>query len=180
MSDLNIFLSAIQSAFNTAVKAAVEEATAPLVQRIAVLEQSSSLDKMRLDATAESIAALGQRITTLENNPAQGVDTTAPQALDVPHEALLTALDQQEWWWSKMSDFIQREVDGLGLVSEARVEELVQEAMDDHTSTYDHDSYDNAVSTVEDYDFDDFIKKGDGDLEDAIRDTIRNMTFEAR
>lgn len=173
MSDLNIFLSAIQSAFNTAVKAAVEEATAPLVQRIAVLEQSSSLDKMRLDATAESIAALGQRITTLENNPAQGVDTT--QVRDA-----ITQLDAQEWFWSKMSDFILREADGLGLVSESRVEEVVQEAMEEHTSNYDHDSYDNATSTVEDYDFDDFMKKGDGDLEEVVRDTIRNMTFEAR
>lgn len=141
-----------------------------LTQRIAVLEQSSSLDKMRLDATAESIAALGQRITTLENNPAQGVDTTAPQALDVPHEALLTALDQQEWFWSKMSDFIQREVDGLGLVSESRVEEMVQEAMDDHTSTYDHEDYDSHLG--------DDDKHFEGDIEDAVRDALSNMTFD--
>lgn len=184
MSDLNIFLSAIQSAFNTAVKAAVEEATAPLHHQVQCMDTDMTALKERIAALEyQAIVTsnrINDRIAALENNPAQGVDTTAPQALDVPHEALLTALDQQEWFWSKMSDFIQREVDGLGLVSESRVEEVVQEAMDDHTSTYDHDSYDNAVSTVEDYDFDDFIKQGDGDLEDAIRDTIRNMTFEAR
>lgn len=160
MSDLNIFLSAIQSAFNTAVKAAVEEATAPLVQRIAALEDQAIVTSNAVDT----------RIAALENNPAQGVDTTAPQALDVPHQALLTALDQQEWFWSKMSDFIQREVDGLGLVSESRVEEVVQEAMDDHTSTYDHDDYDSHIS--------DDDKHFEGDIEDAVRDALSNMTFD--
>ena len=40
MSELNIFFHAIQTAFNTAVQTAVEQATAPLVQRIAALENN--------------------------------------------------------------------------------------------------------------------------------------------
>lgn len=56
MFDLNTILSA-------ALQQAVEAATKPLLERIAVLEQSSALDKMRLDDMAESIEALEERGT---------------------------------------------------------------------------------------------------------------------
>lgn len=158
MNDLNVnvFLSAIQAAFNSAVKAAVDQATAPLVERIEGLSA-------QLLTQHEGMTAMRDRITTLENNPAQGVDTT--QVRDA-----LTQLDSQEWFWSKISDFIDREFDVRGIVSETRVEELVQEAMDDHTSTYDHDDYDSHIS--------DDDKHFDGDIEDAVRDALSNMTFD--
>ena len=68
MSELNIFFHAIQTAFNTAVQAAVAEATAPLVQRIAALE----------------------------NNPAIGVDTTLAARLDAVEKNVVRITHESE------------------------------------------------------------------------------------
>jgi hypothetical protein len=62
MFDLNQILSA-------ALNAAVAEAIKPLVERIAVLE-------LRVDTLSSQHVAIGERLAALENNPAQGVDTT--------------------------------------------------------------------------------------------------------
>lgn len=169
MSDLNIFLSALQTAFNTAVKAAVEEARAPLHNQVQCMDTDIAALKERIAALENQAIvtsnAVDTRIAALENNPAQGVDTQAAPAADITRHIIDALSDTEHPLFKRMSSFMDA---------------VAEQAMDDHTNTYDHDSYDNAVSTVEDYDFEDFIKKGDGDLEDAIRDTIRNMTFEAR
>lgn len=151
MSDLNIFLSAIQAAFNSAVKAAVDQATAPLVERIAALEDQAIVTSNAVD----------KRITALENNPAQGVDATVERDI----RAALIAL-------------LKDDPDVYGVLRDTAIE-AANVSIESHTEQYDHDSYDNATSTVEDYDFDDFMTKSD-DLEDAIRDTVRGMSFEIR
>lgn len=69
MSELNIFLSALQSAFADSVAKAVASATAPLMERIAALEKNEEY--------------LTRRITALENNPAIGVDTTLEKRVAV-------------------------------------------------------------------------------------------------
>jgi len=168
MFDLNAIVNA---AITEAVNARITEVLAQHANIVGALAE-------RVETLEKNEEALVRRIAALENNPAQGVDTSATPAT-ITADAFVTHLDKQEWFWSKMSDFIERGVDGHGLVSEARVEEMVQEAMDDHTSTYDHDEYDNATSVINDTDFDDFMTKSD-DLEDAIRDTVRGMSFEIR
>ncbi len=121
MFDLNQILSA-------ALNAAVAEAVAPLLERIAVLER-------RIDTLSSQHVAIGERLAALENNPAQGVEP-APTA---------------------------------GLTRE-QVEALIEQAMDDHCSNYDHDEYDRHIS-------DDDIHF-EGDLEDAINRALRNANIE--
>lgn len=50
------------------------------------------------------------------------------------------------------------------------VASLIEEAMDSHCSDYDHDDYDSHVS--------DDDKHFDGDIEDAVRDALSNMSFD--
>ena len=45
-----------------------------------------------------------------------------------------------------------------------------EEAMDDHLQTYDHVSYDSHIG--------DDDKHFDGDIDDAVRESIGNLTFE--
>jgi hypothetical protein len=122
-------------------------------------------------AVAEAVAPLLERITALENNPAQGVDTemdlrvgvlaqrvTALEerpAVHIDEAKMVEALNSQEWFWEK-----------LRRTTDAQIEQ----AMEEHTSTYDHDDYDSHIS--------DDDKHFEGDLDDAVRDTVRNMTFE--
>ena len=48
-------------------------------------------------------------------------------------------------------------------------QEMIDEKISDHTSEYDHDEYDQTVRTVDDAGLD--------DLEDAIKDVLRNSSF---
>ncbi len=90
----------INTAINTAIAAAVAEATAPLLERIAALE----------------------------NNPAQGVDTTLETRLLALEEskgmtaaAFVTYLDSQEWFWEKVRRFADA-------AAEAHMEEHMEQA----------------------------------------------------
>lgn len=74
MIDLNTLIS-------QALAAAVQQATAPLLERIATLESQS--------------AVLLNRVTALEKHPAM---------LD-EHGGLLEYLDNQEWFWEKIREF---------------------------------------------------------------------------
>lgn len=142
----------INNIINAALTAAINSAVAPLNERIIALESVCATQH-------EAMVAMRDRITALENNPAQGVDTQAAPALD--KEALINYLNQQEWFWDKLRNFIDAGIES---------------AIDTHCETYDHDSYDNAVSTVEDTDFDAFVTHDT--IEDAVRDAVRNLTFD--
>ena len=121
MFDLNQILSA-------ALNAAVAEAVAPLVERIAVLER-------RIDTLSSQHVAIGERLAALENNPAQGQDLTPTTGL-----------------------------------TRDQVEALIEQAMEEHTSSYDHDDYDRHIS--------DDDKHIEGDLDDAVREAVSNLSFE--
>ena len=101
---------------------------------------------------ANIVGALAERIEKLENNPAIGVDTTLEQRI--------AALEVR--------------VDNNVEASEARIrviaEAAAEQALDEHYSSYDHDSYDSHRD-------DDDIHI-EGDLEDAVTDAVRNLTFE--
>lgn len=160
MIDINTLIS-------NALIAAVQQATAPLVERIAALEVNIAMMQNSIDQKDTRIAAL-------ENNPAQGVDLTPAT---ITADAFVTHLDNQEWFWSKISDFVERDVSNRGIVSETRVEEMLEEAMDDHTSTYDHDEFvaDLDSALRHEVNLSDYI-----DIEDAVRDALREMSFEVR
>ena len=168
MFDLNAIVSA-------AISAAITEATKPLLERIATLEsandilhktQHEDMVAMRDRITAledQAIVtsnAVDARITALETKLTEAALFTQTSNVTIPIDEakMVEALNSQEWFWEKMRNFTGA---------------AIEEAMDDHTSTYDHDSYDNAVSDLEDRDF-----VTNDNLEDAVRDAIGNLTFE--
>lgn len=145
------------------------------------------------------------RIAALENNPAQGVDTQTARLITadafVDHldkqewfwekVSRFVANNPAQGVEVGTAD-VQRELDDeimgikqrLGALEDADektldsddVEAMIERALDDHCSTYNHDDYDEAVSTVEDLpDFDDFVSKGD--LQDAINEALNGATI---
>lgn len=56
------------------------------------------------------------------------------------------------------------------------VEAKIEEAISAHLEDYDHDEYDRMLRTMEDHDLDDFVRSGD--LEDAVKDAVRDLTFD--
>ena len=126
-------------------------------------------------AVAEAIKPLVERITALENNPAIGVDTVLAErvtaleerpatAVAVDEAKMVEALNSQEWFWEKL----RRTTDAL-----------IEQAMDDHCSNYNHDDYDNVVSNWNDEDPADFLREGDlcDQIDDRVHETLRNATF---
>ena len=116
-------------------------------------------------AITSAIAPLNERIAVLEKNEEYltnriaALEAAAPQPVGVDPktlaEASLNYLNDQEWFWEKMQRF------AVG---------AAEEAMDDHLQTYDHDSYDSHIG--------DDDKHFDGDIDDAVRESIGNLTFE--
>jgi hypothetical protein len=107
-------------------------------------------------AVQETIAPIAQRMTALEsaiaNNPATGEDTTL--ARDVR-----TAL---------MSLF-KEDIEAFNFVRHA-MEEIVENAINEHLDAYDHESYDHVVSQS-----DDFVQADN--LYDEIRDALSNAAL---
>lgn len=177
MIDINTIIS-------QALAAAVQQALQPLQQ-----EYANKMGQM-----AQQIAALEARLLALENNPAQGVDTTlnawemAMQnrvdsadavakrlhervaalekhtAVLDQHGGIVEYLDDQEWFWDKLRRF----TDGA-----------VESAIEQHCEDYDHD---DMLMKHEMPDMDDYIKREDFDSEvrDAVHDTLDNATLSIR
>ena len=148
MFDLNAIVSA---AIATAVDARITE----------LMQQHANI-----------VGALAERIEKLENNPAIGVDTTLEArvvALEqrpatavagvITPEMIVESMNKAEWLWEKVNAYI-----------ETGIEDRIERAIEDHCGTYDHDDYDSHIS-------DDDIHI-EGDLEDAVTDAVRNLTFE--
>lgn len=173
MIDINTIIS-------QALAAAVQQAIQPLQQ-----EYANKMAEM-----AQQIAALETRLLALENNPAQGADTTlnawemAMQnrvasadavakrlhervlalekhtAVLDQHGGILEYLDDQEWFWDK----IRRFTDGA-----------VESAIEQHCEEYDHD--DMLMSDALP-DMDDYVQKDD--LDSEVRDAVRDALEDAR
>lgn len=143
----------INAIVNAAISAAVQQAIAPLVERIAALEDQAIVTSNAVDV----------RITALETKLTEAALFTQTSNVTIPIDEakMVEALNSQEWFWEKLQN---------------RIDAATEQAVDNHCETYDHDSYDSAASTVEDHDFDDFVKTDY--LEDAVRDAVRNLSFD--
>jgi hypothetical protein len=190
MFDLNQILSA-------ALNAAVAEAIKPLVERIEKLESTANANNF-------TVGGLETRVKALENNPAVGVDTTlldrvvaleegcvgidqrlleqrvalleqrpvAPAVAGViTPEMIVESMNKAEWLWEKVNAYI-----------ETGIEDRIERAIDDHCSTYDHDSYDSVVNEWGSEEVSDFVKEGDLDdkIEEQVNEVLRNASFEIR
>ena len=141
----------INTIVNAAIAAAVQQAIAPLLERI------DNLDAI-CQTQHEGMVAMRDRITALETKLTEAALFTQTSNVTIPIDEakMVEALNDQEWFWEKMQRFATG---------------AAEAAMDDHTSTYDHDSYDAVVS-----DSDDFVKSDD--LEDTVREAVGNLSFD--
>lgn len=152
--------TAILAAFSAALERAISQAVATHVQDLQtrlddLADRTAELESAQLLVQA---AALAERIAKLENNPAQGVDSE----WDIGRlEQRITALESETQGENR---YLNRE----------DVASLIEEAMDAHLEGYDHDSYDSAVSTVEDVDFDDLVTKDD--VGEAVREALDGLS----
>jgi hypothetical protein len=141
-----------------ALTAAVQQAIAPLVEQIAVLEQ-------RIATLSSQDVAMGGRIDALETKltEAKLFEQTTNVTIPIDEAKMVEALNSQEWFWEK-----------LRCTTDAQIEQ----AMDDHCSTYDHDDYDNVVSNWNDEDPTEFVREGD--LSSQINDVLNGASFDVR
>ena len=146
-------------------------------------------------AVTEAIKPLVERIEALENIAAEYTPAPAVTPATITADAFVTHLDNQEWFWHKVAGFVTNnseitandvEVlkDRVNALEESNglargdVGALIKRAMDRHTEEFNHDSYDDVVSEIEDIDFDDYVKTDD--IRDAVRDAVQDLSFEIR
>jgi hypothetical protein len=67
------------------------------------------------------------------------------------------------------------DLDKLRELVEPIIGNVVDERLSDHCQEYDHDTYDDAVNTIGEYDFEYFLTKDD--LGNAVRDEVRELSF---
>lgn len=174
MFDLNTILTA-------ALTAAVAEATKPLLERIEKLETNCNayeilfkshierFEALETDAdvkaletstlSPDDLVQVKQRIEALENIAAEYSPTAS-----IDEARLIEVLDKQEWFWEKLT-----------LKAAEAAESAVEEAINDHCTTYDHDDYDNVSSTVNDVDLDNVVTHDN--LRDEIQRVLREVTI---
>ena len=137
--------------------AALEFCNADNHQRLRVLEGALTDRVVALEgALTDRVVALEDRIAVL----AAELIADKP-AITIDEARMVEALNSQEWFWEKLQN---------------RIDAATEQAVDNHCETYDHDSYDSAVSTVEDTDFDGLVTNDS--LEDAVREAVGNLSFD--
>lgn len=144
----------INTVINTAIANAVNEATRPLVEHIARLQER--LAALENNPAIGTDTALAERVAKLENNP-----------VVIDEAKMVEALNTQEWFWEKLSRKAKEIADAA-----------VEEAIEDHCQTYDHDDYDHVSSAVAEFDFDDVVSRGD--LQDTVRDLLNDASIDIR
>lgn len=110
-----------------------------------------------LQQHANTVAALAERVAALETKLTEANLFTQTNNVTIPIDEakMVEALNDQEWFWEKMQRFAAG---------------AAEEAMDAHLSDYDHDEYDSHIG--------DDDKHFEGDIDDAVRESIGNLTFE--
>ena len=126
----------INTAINTAIAAAVAEATKPLIERITTLETKLALTNATLPAE---------------------------QAVQIDAAAAADALNSQEWFWEKVSRYItnysditvdelhniKERLEKITTASDARIQELVEEALDAHLENANHPDDDDIDTKID-------------------------------
>ena len=141
--------------------------------------------------------------TTQENQVTEATTNTmtlkTPEPTDLL-QSLMKLLD--EHIEKKIADAVQARIaaleermNNITTVTDERIREIAEEVatqtLEDHTTEYDHDDYDDMSNGLDekindaiyDYDMDEKIRDSlisaleDVDLEDKIKDAIRDMTF---
>lgn len=171
----------INTAINTAIAAAVEQALIPLVTRIQALEVT---------------------VTVLETKLAEAGPAPQAPAVQVDAAAAVEALNSQEWFWEKVGRFvtensaadplvISKSVDHHLDVSDAFwdrinvhinkrvtdvVDSTIEAAIEDHCQTYDHDQYDEVYDEWGGESTSEFVR--DDDLRGVVEEVMNNASFE--
>lgn len=101
---------------------------------------------------AQLLSIIGSLYDKLVTDVAAKVIAMQPKQEATPAaitaDAFVTHLDNQEWFWSKLQTFVEKELD-------SQIDVKIEEAIHDHTSDYDHD---------------DFVPRGD--LESVVSDEV--------
>ena len=151
----------INAIFNAAISAAVQEAIKPLHEAVQAL--AARVDALENQAQVVD-TRLGDRIAVLEQNAG------------LSPEAFIECINGKEWFWEKLtSKAAETARDVVVVVTEERVESLIEDAISNHCSDYDHDDYDNVSSTVSEVDLDSIVTQDN--LRDEIRQALRDATF---
>lgn len=156
----------INTIVNAAISAAVQQAIAPLLERI------DNLDAI-CQTQHEGMVAMRDRITMLEKNEeylvkriaaleaAPAASQTSNVTIPIDEAKMVEALNSQEWFWEKLQN---------------RIDAATEQAVDNHCETYDHDDYDSAVSKVDDLpDLDDYVTRDE--VRSEIEDVLNNATI---
>ncbi len=109
----------INTAINTAIAAAVAEATKPLVERIAALEtklaEATPAPQVEATTLETRLLALENRVFSVEAVASRLHERTlaleAHTAVLDQHGGILEYLDNQEWFWEKVSRYITNNSD---------------------------------------------------------------------
>jgi uncharacterized coiled-coil protein SlyX len=151
----------INKTLNDAIAAAVSTHITTLQQEYAnkmaeMAEKITALDDRIAALENQALVvsyAVDKRLLALENNPAQGVDTTLEQRIAAleqhtavldQHGGIVEYLDNQEWFWGKIRNF---------------TDSAVESAVEQHCEEYAHGDYDRVVSALDGVDLDDDIKR---------------------
>ncbi len=117
-------------------------------------------------AVTEATKPLLARIEALETKltEAKLFEQTTNVTIPIDEAKMVEALNSQEWFWEKVRGF---------------VDAGVESAMDDHTTSYDHDQYDEVYNEWGGEDPDDFVKDGylDDQIVEKVNDVLRNASF---
>ena len=170
MIDINTIIS-------QALAAAVQQATAPLLERIAALESQSAALLNRVTAVNAVADRLHERVAALENQAlvvSDAVDKriTALETATQDVGVLLEYLDNQEWFWEKYLDnqewFWEKIREFTGTV--------VEQAIENHTECWDHNDF------VTEDKLDDYVKTENLESEvcDVVRDIMEGATVSIR
>jgi len=181
----------INNILTQALAAAVAEAMLPLQQ-----EYANKMGEM-----ATRIAALETRLLALENNPAQGVDTTLETRLLAlekhtavldQHGDILDYLDNQEWFWAKVGRFVVErvspEIDAAldhhlnqaPHVGHLVIDQKIEEAIDEHnerTSHYDEDDIETWIDAAVENHEENRTHGDDDDIEEIVQKLLNSASI---
>lgn len=180
MFDIN---AVINSAITEAVQASLAQVKQEHLNAIGALAHEITQLQTKADAAEAQLMAARDRISFLEdqavvtsnaqNDRMIALETKLTEAnlftrmtpATITADAFVTHLDQQEWFWEKLT---QKAGEAAGAAALA--------ALDNHCETYDHDSYDSAVSDFEDMpSLDDYATRDE--LRSEIEDVLNNATL---